>query len=32
MGIVILVAFAVIIFQILTDIAYAAIDPRIRLK
>lgn len=32
MGIVILVAFAVIIFQILTDITYAAIDPRIRLK
>lgn len=32
MGIVIIVAIAVIIFQILTDIAYAALDPRIRLQ
>jgi peptide/nickel transport system permease protein len=31
MGIVILVAVAVIFFQILTDICYAALDPRIRL-
>jgi peptide/nickel transport system permease protein len=31
MGIVILVAGAVIIFQILTDLVYAALDPRIRL-
>jgi peptide/nickel transport system permease protein len=31
MGIVILVAVAVIVFQILTDLAYAALDPRIRL-
>jgi peptide/nickel transport system permease protein len=30
MGILILLAGAVIIFQILTDIAYAALDPRIR--
>jgi len=30
MGIVILLAVAVILFQILTDIAYAALDPRIR--
>jgi peptide/nickel transport system permease protein len=32
MGIVILLAAAVIIFQILTDITYAALDPRIRLE
>jgi peptide/nickel transport system permease protein len=32
MGIVILVAMAVIVFQILTDLAYAALDPRIRLE
>lgn len=32
MGIVIIVAFAVVIFQIITDIAYAALDPRIRLN
>jgi peptide/nickel transport system permease protein len=31
MGIVILLALAVIIFQILTDVTYAALDPRIRL-
>jgi peptide/nickel transport system permease protein len=32
MGIVILVAGAVVIFQILTDLVYAALDPRIRLE
>lgn len=32
MGIVILVAGTVVIFQILTDLAYAALDPRIRLE
>jgi peptide/nickel transport system permease protein len=32
MGIVLIVALAVIIFQILTDITYAALDPRIRLE
>jgi peptide/nickel transport system permease protein len=32
MGIVVLVAIAVILFQILTDLAYAALDPRIRLE
>lgn len=32
MGIVLIVAFAVVVFQILTDITYAALDPRIRLK
>jgi len=31
MGILILVAGAVVIFQILTDLVYAALDPRIRL-
>jgi peptide/nickel transport system permease protein len=32
MGIVTLLAAAVIVFQILTDITYAALDPRIRLE
>ena len=32
MGIVFIVVIAVVIFQILTDITYAALDPRIRLK
>jgi peptide/nickel transport system permease protein len=32
MGIVIIVAVAVIVFQILADLAYAALDPRIRLE
>ncbi len=32
MGIVIIVAGAVILFQILADLAYAALDPRIRLE
>jgi len=32
MGIVIIVVITVVAFQILTDIAYAAIDPRIRLE
>jgi peptide/nickel transport system permease protein len=32
MGIVIIVAVAVILFQILADLAYAALDPRIRLE
>jgi peptide/nickel transport system permease protein len=32
MGIVVIVAVAVIIFQILADLAYAALDPRIRLE
>jgi ABC-type dipeptide/oligopeptide/nickel transport system permease component len=32
MGIVIIVAGAVIIFQILADLTYAALDPRIRLE
>jgi murein biosynthesis integral membrane protein MurJ len=31
MGIVVIVAVAVIVFQILADLAYAALDPRIRL-
>jgi ABC-type dipeptide/oligopeptide/nickel transport system permease component len=32
MGIVIIVAVAVILFQILADLTYAALDPRIRLE
>ena len=32
MGIVIIVAVAVIVFQILADLTYAALDPRIRLE
>jgi peptide/nickel transport system permease protein len=32
MGIVVIVAVAVIVFQILADLAYAALDPRIRLE
>jgi ABC-type dipeptide/oligopeptide/nickel transport system permease component len=31
MGIVMLTAFTVIFFQIVTDLAYAAVDPRIKL-
>jgi peptide/nickel transport system permease protein len=31
MGILVILAAAVIIFQILTDLTYAALDPRIRL-
>ena len=30
MGILMLIALAVIIFQIITDLAYAVLDPRIR--
>jgi peptide/nickel transport system permease protein len=32
MGILMLIAVAVIIFQILTDIAYSFLDPRIRIE
>ena len=32
MGILMLIAIAVIVFQILTDILYSFIDPRIRLE
>jgi peptide/nickel transport system permease protein len=32
MGILMMVSFAVIIFQILTDITYAWLDPRIRFE
>ena len=32
MGILMLIAFAVVVFQIITDVVYALVDPRIRLN
>jgi ABC-type dipeptide/oligopeptide/nickel transport system permease component len=32
MGILMLIAITVVIFQIITDVVYSLIDPRIRLK
>ena len=32
MGMLMLIAFAVVVFQILTDVTYSFLDPRIRLN
>jgi ABC-type dipeptide/oligopeptide/nickel transport system permease component len=32
MGILMLIAVAVVVFQIITDIVYSLVDPRIRLE